>query len=70
MCVDPTNCGGYCPECQHDTIKRLRETVESAFREGWQDGHAARDAAAAWEPTWGEDAAWNESRARAALEGK
>jgi len=49
---------------------RLREALEAAFREGWQDGHLAREAAAACEPTWGEDAAWADSETRAALEGK
>ena len=48
----------------------LDAMVESAFREGWLDGHAAHAAASALEPAWTEDAAWAESDARAALEGK
>ena len=51
-------------------VAELEAAVESAFREGWLDGHGACGAAFALEPTWTEDAAWAESEARAALEGK
>ena len=51
-------------------VAELEAMVESAFREGWLDGHAASEAAFALEPAWTEDAAWAESDAREALEGE
>ena len=54
-----------------DALRAERDRlVRAAFREGWEDGHAARESAAAWEPTWTEREGWDASDARAAIEPK
>lgn len=39
MCVDPANCGGYCPECQAQKGKQKMTLLEEMARMHWNITH-------------------------------